>query len=77
MGFERRHLRRQRTDLRVHLDPIGIQDAPRPDEILFALAMADGGRIHARLGGLSQDMISVHDGQRRTDRGGVVSAEER
>lgn len=43
---------------------IGMQDAPRPDEILFALAMADGGRIHARLGGLTPDRISVHDGQR-------------
>eukprot|EP01041_Mallomonas_annulata_P039751 gene39751-63504_t len=29
---------------------IGIQDAPRPDEILFALVMGTGGRIHSRLG---------------------------
>jgi hypothetical protein len=43
---------------------VGIQDAPRPDEILFALVMADGGRIHARLGGLTKDQVSVHDGQR-------------
>ena len=43
---------------------IGIQDAPRPDEILFALVMGTGGRVHARLGGLSQDKIAVHDGQR-------------
>jgi hypothetical protein len=43
---------------------VGIQDAPRPDEILFALVMADGGRIHARLGGLAKDQVSVHDGQR-------------
>jgi len=43
---------------------IGIQDAPRPDEILFALVMGTGGRIHARLGGLSKDKVSVHDGQR-------------
>ena len=43
---------------------VGIQDAPRPDEILFALVMADGGRIHSRLGGLSKDQVSVHDGQR-------------
>lgn len=43
---------------------IGIQDAPRPDEILFALVMADGGRIHARVGGLSVQEISVGDGQR-------------
>lgn len=43
---------------------IGIHDAPRPTEILFALAMGDGGRIHARLGGLTPDAIAVHDGQR-------------
>ena len=43
---------------------IGIQDAPRPDEILFALVMGSGGRVHARLGGLTPENISVHDGQR-------------
>lgn len=43
---------------------IGIQDAPRPDEILFALVMGTGGRVHARLGGLTKENVSVHDGQR-------------
>jgi len=43
---------------------VGIQDAPRPDEILYALVMADGGRIHSRLGGLTKDQVSLHDGQR-------------
>lgn len=43
---------------------IGMQDAPRPDEVLFALVMADGGRIHARLGGLTKAGVRVHDGQR-------------
>ena len=43
---------------------IGIQDAPRPDEILFALAMGTGGRVHSRLGGLTKEQVSVHDGQR-------------
>ncbi|MBQ0959832.1 amino acid synthesis family protein [Ideonella sp. 4Y11] len=43
---------------------IGIQDAPRPDEILFALVMGTGGRVHARLGGLTKAQVSVHDGQR-------------
>lgn len=43
---------------------VGVQDGPRPDEIVFALAMATGGRIHARLGGLTLDGIRVHDGQR-------------
>jgi Amino acid synthesis len=43
---------------------VGVQDGPRPDEIFYALVMADGGRIHARLGGLSKQQVSVHDGQR-------------
>ncbi|BEP64689.1 amino acid synthesis family protein (plasmid) [Variovorax sp. V213] len=43
---------------------VGIQDAPRPNEILFALVMGTGGRVHARLGGLAKEQVSVHDGQR-------------
>jgi len=43
---------------------IGVQDGPRPNEIVYALVMADGGRIHARLGGLTKEQVSVHDGQR-------------
>ena len=43
---------------------IGAVDAPRPDELLYGLVMATGGRIHERLGGLRQEDISVHDGQR-------------
>lgn len=43
---------------------VGLQDAPRPDEILFALVAADGGRIHARIGGLTKDEVKVRDGQR-------------
>lgn len=43
---------------------VGIQDAPRPNEILFALVMGTGGRVHARLGGLTKDKVAVHDGQR-------------
>jgi hypothetical protein len=43
---------------------VGIQDAPRPNEILFALVMGTGGRIHARIGGLTKEQVSVHDGQR-------------
>jgi hypothetical protein len=29
---------------------VGVEDAPRPDEILVVLAVADGGRPHARVG---------------------------
>lgn len=43
---------------------VGVQDGPRPDEIVFALVMADGGRIHSRLGGLTKDQVKVNDGQR-------------
>jgi hypothetical protein len=43
---------------------IGVQDAPRPDEIVYALAMATGGRIHARSGGLRADQITGIDGNR-------------
>jgi hypothetical protein len=43
---------------------IGIQDAPRPNEILFALVMGTGGRVHERLGGLTKEKVSVNDGQR-------------
>ena len=41
-----------------------IQDAPRPNEILFALLAGTGGRVHSRLGGLTKEQVSVHDGQR-------------
>ena len=52
--------------VRSHFNSIavGLQDAPRPVEILFALVAADGGRIHSRLGGLTKDQVSVGDGQR-------------
>ena len=52
--------------VRSHFDAmeVGISDGPRPDEILFVLAMACGGRVHSRMGGLEADAISVWDGQR-------------
>lgn len=43
---------------------IGIQDAPRPNEILFALVMGTGGRLNPRLGGLQKDQVKGIDGQR-------------
>jgi hypothetical protein len=43
---------------------LGVQDAPRPDELLLALVMGTGGRVHARIGGLTVDQISAHDGLR-------------
>jgi hypothetical protein len=43
---------------------LGVQDAPRPDELLLALVMGTGPRVHARIGGLTVDQISAHDGLR-------------
>lgn len=52
--------------LRSHFNgmEIGIQDAPRPDEILFALVMGTGGRLNSRLGGLLKENVKGEDGQR-------------
>ena len=52
--------------VRSHFDAIeiGVPDGPRPDELLFAIAMACGPRIHDRMGGLAAADISVWDGQR-------------
>lgn len=56
----------QAAYVRSHFNSIevGMQDGPRPDEIVFGLVMADGGRVHSRLGGLTVDQITVNDGQR-------------
>jgi len=43
---------------------VGVIDGPRPDELLYALVMSTGSRVHERLGGLRIDQISVGDGQR-------------
>jgi hypothetical protein len=43
---------------------MGVSDAPRPDEIVYGLAMATAGRIHARAGGLKASDISANDGLR-------------
>ncbi|MFI0844181.1 amino acid synthesis family protein [Mesorhizobium sp. IMUNJ 23232] len=52
--------------VRSHFDAITVcaVDGPRPDEIVFALAMAIGGRVHDRMGGLAAADIKVWDGQR-------------
>lgn len=52
--------------VRSHFDAIevGIADAPRRDEIVFALVMAVGPRVHSRMGGLEADAISQWDGSR-------------
>ena len=41
--------------VRSHYNTIelSVYDAPKPDELVFALAVGTGGRIHARLGGVT------------------------
>ena len=52
--------------VRSHFDAItvGMPDGPRADEILFVLAMAKGGRIHSRMGGLEVHQVKGEDGLR-------------
>jgi Amino acid synthesis len=52
--------------VRSHFDAmeIGISDAPRADEIVLALVMTTGARIHARVGGLKVSEIKGEDGLR-------------
>jgi Amino acid synthesis len=52
--------------VRSHFDAmeVGLADAPRADEILLALVMTTGPRIHARSGGLKVSEIKGEDGLR-------------
>lgn len=52
--------------VRSHFDAmeIGINDAPRADEILLALVMTTGARVHARVGGLKASDVKGEDGLR-------------
>lgn len=52
--------------VRSHFDAMTVlvPDAPRADELVLAIAMAAGGRPHARAGGLRTSEIAKMDGQR-------------
>ncbi|MBN9547428.1 MAG: amino acid synthesis family protein [Alphaproteobacteria bacterium] len=52
--------------VRSHFDAIevGINDAPRANEMVVALAMTTGPRVHARVGGLKASEIKGEDGLR-------------
>ncbi|MCR8725010.1 amino acid synthesis family protein [Frigidibacter sp. ROC022] len=52
--------------VRSHFDAmtVGMPDGPRPDEIVFVLAMACGGRVHSRMGGLEAWQVKGEDGLR-------------
>lgn len=52
--------------VRSHFDAfeVGLPDAPAADEIVVALVMTTGPRIHARVGGLAADEVAGEDGLR-------------
>ena len=52
--------------VRSHFDAmeVGLADGPKADEILLALVMTTGPRIHARVGGLKASDIEGKDGLR-------------
>jgi hypothetical protein len=52
--------------VRSHFDAVevGLADAPRADEMVLALVMTTGPRIHARVGGLKASEINGEDGLR-------------
>jgi len=52
--------------VRSHFDAmeVGLPDAPRSGELLFALAMARGPRVHDRMGGLAAAEVKGLDGLR-------------
>lgn len=52
--------------VRSHFDAmeVGLPDGPRRDEIVFALAMTRGPRIHSRMGGLEAGDVQGLDGLR-------------
>jgi hypothetical protein len=52
--------------VRSHFDAmeVGLADAPKAGELLFALAMARGPRVHDRMGGLAVKDIAKFDGLR-------------
>lgn len=52
--------------VRSHFDAIEVRvpGAPRAEEIVFILAMSTGARVHARVGGLAAQDISLWNGLR-------------
>ena len=52
--------------VRSHFDAmeVGVPDAPRAEEMVLALVMTTGPRVHARVGGLKASEIKGEDGLR-------------
>lgn len=57
---------RNASYVRSHFDAmeVGVSFAPQPDELLLALVMTDGPRVHERVGGLRAEGITERDGLR-------------
>ena len=53
-----------RRDVDLAIVEVGINDAPKADEIIYILAMGTGPRVHDRAGGLKASEIKGEDGQR-------------
>jgi hypothetical protein len=52
--------------VRSHFDAmeVGTPDGPKADELVYALVMTTGARVHARVGGLKAEEIKGEDGLR-------------
>jgi hypothetical protein len=58
------HLNAAYVRSRFDVITISAADGPRAAEVLFALAMARGGRVHSRMGGLEVWQVRGEDGLR-------------
>lgn len=58
------HLNAAYVRSRFDVVTVFCPDGPRSHEVLFALAMARGGRVHSRMGGLEIDQVKGEDGLR-------------
>ncbi|MBA3910237.1 MAG: hypothetical protein C0524_10220 [Rhodobacter sp.] len=58
------HLNAAYVRSRFDVITVACADGPRSGEVLFALAMARGGRVHSRMGGLEIDQVKGEDGLR-------------
>lgn len=58
------HLNAAYVRSRFDVITVTCPDGPRSHEVLFALAMARGGRVHSRMGGLEIDQVKGEDGLR-------------
>ena len=58
------HLNAAYVRSRFDVITVACADGPKAGEVLFALAMARGGRVHSRMGGLEITQVKGEDGLR-------------